>query len=51
MKILGCLGFYSCYIKNFHMDSQPFYDLIKGLDSFPLGKRTRETPSITQGQI
>ena len=29
MKVLGCLGFYSCYIKNLHMDSQPFYDLIK----------------------
>ena len=33
MKILGCLGFYSCYIKNLHVDSQPFYDLIK--DSTP----------------
>ena len=33
MKILGCLGFYSCYIKNLHFDSQPFYDLIK--DSTP----------------
>ena len=30
MKVLGCLGFYSCYIKNLHVDSQPFYDLIKG---------------------
>ena len=28
MKVLGCLGFYSCYIKNLHVDSQPFYDLI-----------------------
>ena len=34
MKALGCLGFYSCYIKNLHVDSQPFYDLIK--DSIPL---------------
>ena len=33
MKVLGCLGFYSRYIKNFHVDSQPFYDLIK--DSTP----------------
>ena len=33
MKILGCLGFYSCYIKNLHVDSQPIYDLIK--DSTP----------------
>ena len=29
MKALGCLGFYSCYIKNLLVDSQPFYDLIK----------------------
>ena len=29
MKDLGCLGFYSCYIKNLHVDRQPFYDLIK----------------------
>ena len=24
MKVLWCLGFYSCYIKNLHVDSQPF---------------------------
>ena len=29
MKILGCLGFYSGYIKNLHVNSQPFCDLIK----------------------
>ena len=33
MKVLGCLGFYSCCIKKLHVDSQPFYDLIK--DSTP----------------
>ena len=33
MKVLGCLGFYSCYIRNLHVDSQPFYDLI--IDSTP----------------
>ena len=33
MEVLGCLGFYSCYIKNLHAASQPFYDLIK--DSTP----------------
>ena len=33
MKVLGCLGFYRCYIRNLHVDSQPFYDLIK--DSTP----------------
>ena len=34
MKVLGCFGFYSCYIKNLHVDSQPFYDLIKDSTSF-----------------
>ena len=29
MKVLGCLGFFSYYIKNLYVDSQPFYDLIK----------------------
>ena len=33
MKAMGCLGFYSCYIKNLHIDRQPFYELIK--DSTP----------------
>ena len=33
MKVLRCLGFSSCYIKNLLVDSQPFYDLIK--DSTP----------------
>ena len=30
------LGLYSCYIKNLHVDSQPFYDLIKDSNSFHL---------------
>ena len=34
MKVLGCLGFYSCYIKNLHVDSKPFYDLIRNSSSF-----------------
>ena len=34
MKILGCRVFRSCYIKNFHVDSQAFYDLIKDLTPF-----------------
>ena len=29
MKVLGCLRFYSCHIKKLHVDSQPFFDLIK----------------------
>ena len=33
MKVLGCLGLYSCYIRNLHVDSQPFYDFIN--DSTP----------------
>ena len=34
MKVLGCLVFYSCYIKNLHVDSKPFHDLIKDSTSF-----------------
>ena len=34
MKVLGCLGFYICYFKNLHVDSQPFYNLIKGSTPF-----------------
>ena len=33
MKVMESLGFYSCYIMNLQVDSQPFYDLIK--DSTP----------------
>ena len=29
MKVLGCLGFYSMYIKNLHVDCKPFYDLTR----------------------
>ena len=29
MRVSGCLGFYSCFIKNLHVDSKPFYDLIR----------------------
>ena len=34
MKVLGCLRFYSCYIKYLHVDSQHFYDLNKDSTSF-----------------
>ena len=34
IRVLVCLGFYSCYIKNLHVDSKPFYDLIRGSTSF-----------------
>ena len=34
IKVLGCLGFYSCYIKNLHVDSKPFFDLFRDSISF-----------------
>ena len=34
MKMLGCLGFYSCYIKNIHLDCKLFYHLIRDSTSF-----------------
>ena len=34
MKVLVCLGFHDCYIKNLHVDSKPFYDLIRDSTSF-----------------
>ena len=43
MKVLGCLGFYSCYIKNLHVDRQPFYELIK--DNTPF-KRTEQHETL-----
>ena len=45
MKMLGCLGFYRCYIKNLHVASQPFYDLIKDSTSF---HRTDELEKLFQ---
>ena len=37
MKVLRCLNFYSCYIKNLQGDSQTFYELVKYTTPF---KRT-----------
>ena len=34
LKVFGCLGFYKCYFKNLHVDSQPFYDLIRNTTLF-----------------
>ena len=45
MKILGCLGSYSCHFKDLHVDSQPLYDLIK--DSTPF-HWTQEQEKIFQ---
>ena len=35
MKNPGCLGFYSCYVKNLYVDSQPLYEVIKDSTPFP----------------
>ena len=42
LKILGRLGFYSCYIKNLHVNSQPFYELNKDTTPFKGTKRHEE---------
>ena len=34
MRVIDCLGFYSMYIKNLHVDSKPFSDLIKTETTF-----------------
>ena len=34
MKVLECLGLYSCFIKNLHVDSKAFYDLLRDSTSF-----------------
>ena len=34
MKVLRCFGRYSCYIRNLHVDSKHFYDLIRDSTSF-----------------
>ena len=38
MKVLGCLGFYSCYIKSIHKDNKLFYDPFRDSTSFPWTK-------------
>ena len=45
VKVLGCLGFYSCYIRNLRVDSQPFFDLIKHSTPF---HRTHEHEKLFQ---
>ena len=34
MRVLGCLGFYSSYIKNLHVDCKPFYELTRSETKF-----------------
>ena len=50
MKVLECLGFYSCYIKNFHVDSKPFYDLIRVSTSFHWTEEHEKKFSNDKGQ-
>ena len=42
VKVLGCPGFYSCYIKNLQVDSQPFYELIKDTTPFKWTEQNEE---------
>ena len=42
MKVLGYLGFYSCYIRSLHVDSQPFYESIKGTTAFKWTEQQEE---------
>ena len=30
MRVVRSFGFYSTFIKNLHVDSKPFFDLLKG---------------------
>ena len=45
MRILGSLGFYSTFIKNLHVDSKPFYELLR--DDTPF-KWTKEHKNLFQ---
>ena len=50
MKVLGCLGFYSCYIKNLTVDSQPFYEVINDSTPFHWTHEHEKLFQINQGQ-
>ena len=41
MRVLGCLGFYSSYIKNLHVDCKSFFDLIRDDTPFECAPNTR----------
>ena len=45
MRVLGSLGFYSTFIKNLHVDSKPFYELLR--DDVPF-KWTKEHEKLFQ---
>ena len=45
MRVLGTLGFYSTFLKNLHVHSKPFYDLLK--DDVPF-KWTKDHENVFQ---
>ena len=49
LKVLGCFRFYSCYIKNLNVDSQPFSDLIR--DSTPFNGHMNTKSYSNQSKI
>ena len=51
MKIFGCLGFHTCYIRNLHVDSQPFYELIKDTSPFKWTEQHEELFKKTKTRI
>ena len=51
MKVLGCLGFYSRYIKDLHVDSKTFYDLIRDSTSFYWTKEHQKIFHMTKDRI
>ena len=51
IKVLGCLGFYSCYIKNLHVDSKPFYDVIRVSTSFHWTEEQEKIFQMTEDKI
>ena len=42
MRVLGSLGFYSTFIKNLHVDSKPFYELLRDDVPFKWTKENKE---------
>ena len=51
MKVLGCLGFSSCCIKNLHIDSKLFYDLIRDSTSFHLSEEHEKIFQMIKDRI
>ena len=46
MRVLGSLGFYSTFIKNLHVDSKPFYELLREDVPFKRTKKHEELRNI-----